>query len=246
MRAAGHCRLSRSLSRWRLSVVHVLRHAALQKLRQSAMTHQQSLATLRKSMPRASQRGTAPLAQLARTARLLWLCRALGRWRLLAMAIVEHERPPSAAEGVTIARVRVKRAGAQEIALMELRSECAALRAAATERERALALAQKQLAHETDRRRVVESGGKHAQEMLSRMQMEQGRARARDGALSAAQEGEREWRDEAARAVRERGILGRESGARSELQPPPHGAAAATVHRRPDMPHPLRFAGTRA
>ena len=46
--------------------------------------------------------------------------------------------------------------------------------------------------------------------ILAWVQVEQGRSRARDGALAAAQEGEQEWREEAARAVRERHILVRE------------------------------------
>ena len=155
LRGTSYIMLVRAVCRWRVSVVQSLRHQALQRLRQASVTQQHSLAALRKSIPRLAQRGTAPLAQLARTSRLLWLCRAIGRWRASAATLaVEYGRPLQSAgtvDGTNATRARTKRAGAQEIALMDLRTECTTLRVAAAERERQLALAQKQLAHEVDR-----------------------------------------------------------------------------------------------
>ena len=63
-----------AVCRWRVAVVQILRHQSLQKLRHSSLQQQQTLATLRKSIPRGAQRGAHPLAQLARMKRLLWLC----------------------------------------------------------------------------------------------------------------------------------------------------------------------------
>ena len=57
-------------------------------------------------------------------------------------------------------------------------------------------LVQKQLAAAVNRRRVVESDGKQAQELLSKMQVQEGRVRAAKDGLAAAQEAEAEWRGE--------------------------------------------------
>lgn len=153
------------------------------------------------------------MAQLARTKRLMWLCMALGNWKLFATALSLGNRSPSIlppAVNNGAARARLKRAGAHEAAFVELRAECTALRAKTDACERQLALVQKQLAAAVDRRRVVESDGKHAHELLSRMHVEQGRARAARDGLATAQEAEAEWRREASRAVRERQMLARE------------------------------------
>ena len=221
-----------ALSRWRVAIAQMLQHQALLKLRHVSLTQQQTLATLRKGPP-----GGAPhvgpaaaverrkvfesddqpqkrllLKRILLLKRLLSLSNFLSHWKLFVVADTGRHSGQTWAvtHAVGAAQVRLKRAGAQEAALAGLRAECAALRERERERERQLALAQKQLAAAVDRRRVVESDGKQAQELLSRWQVEQGRARAAREGLAAAQEGEIEWRGEAARAVRERHMLARE------------------------------------
>lgn len=184
----------------------LLRSQALNKLRSTAQAQQQMLTSLRRSAPCTLNQ---PLSRFFRMRRVSALCSAVCQWRLVAGALNEWAAG-AASSAISSSKTRLKRAGAQESALLELRAECEALRAHATERERQLALVQKQLATAVSRRRVVESDGKQAQELLSRVQAEQGRALAMREGLLAAQEGEAEWRFEAARAVRERHVLVRE------------------------------------
>ncbi|KAL1514675.1 hypothetical protein AB1Y20_003763 [Prymnesium parvum] len=214
LRGRAYSKLIVALYRWRVGIGLLLRHQALHKLRQASQTHQQMITNLRKTAPRGSQRALQPLAHFSRISRALGLSCAIGQWKLFcaanATSAVLMTSSALSGNGTFTARARVKKASAQELALAEMRSECDSLRAEAVERERQLALVQKQLAAAVDRRRVVESDGRHAQELLARMQSEQGRVRAvRDG-LVAAQEAEAEWRLEAARAFRERLIVVRE------------------------------------
>ena len=233
LRGAWYQTLVAALSRWRVAIAQTLQHQALQKLRQVSLTQQQTLAALRKGPPAGASHGGPAAAGVERRRvfesddqpqkrlmlkrllllkRLVCLSGSLSQWRLSVVADAGRHSGQTWAvtHAVGAAQVRLKRAGAQEAALAALRAECAALRERERERERQLALAQKQLAVAVDRRRVVESDGKQAQELLSRMQVEQGRARAAREGLAAAKEGEIEWRGEAARAVRERQMLARE------------------------------------
>ena len=109
-----HALLVWSISQWRLSLSHVLRHQALTRLQAQSQAQQQSLAALRRSLPsaapprpghptggggtatpaqqQAAQQGSsllrdALLARLVKNSKQLCLCSALGRWRFAAFAI---------------------------------------------------------------------------------------------------------------------------------------------------------------
>ena len=77
----------------------------------------------------------------------------------------------------------LKRATAQEAALASLKTRLAKAEGEAAEQSRMLALTQKQLATQTERRRVAEMGGKSAQRQLATVQIDQGRTVAREAAL---------------------------------------------------------------
>ena len=63
----------------------------------------------------------------------------------------------------------LRRAGVQAVALAEVRVERDALEASLRERDKALALAQRQLTQEAERRRAVEVGKQHAAGELERL-----------------------------------------------------------------------------
>jgi hypothetical protein len=230
-----HLWLARVLAAWRLSLSHILRHQALLRLQTQSQSQQQQLAALRRSLPsaapprpghpsgaggvltpaqQATQQGSALLrdallARLVRSFQLVSLCSALGRWRLALHGLSAPNGAPRGGGpgGISIVAPRaLKRASAQEAAIASLRDRLQKAEGAASERAKLLALAQRQLAAQTERRKVAEMGGKQNKEALSRMQIETGRERARDAELGGLREAEAEWLDEAARLVAERQV----------------------------------------
>ena len=241
-----HTTLALAMSTWRLSLSHILRHQALTRLQAQSQAQQQSLAALRRSLPstpaprpghptggggtataaqqQVSQQGSsllrdALLARLVRSAKLLCVCSALGRWRLAALAISSDAGAVAASingkghgpGGISSTAPRaLKRASAQEAAIAGLKEKLAGLEAELGEKSRVLALTAKQLATADSRRRVAEQGGKHAQDALAKMQLTAGRQHAKDEELQGYRDAEVEWASEARRLVAERALLSSE------------------------------------
>ena len=122
-----------------------------------------------------------PAATLERCARICMgqvLARYLAAWRKHAVAF-GGVRPAEARPEARYDAARVlRRASAQESAFAEVKAEREALRALLNERDKALALTQRQLAHQIDRRRVADAASRQAQEQSTRLQGEAGKHRA--------------------------------------------------------------------
>ena len=219
--------LTRALATWRLSLSHILRHQSLLRLQSQSQAQQQSLAALRRSLPasaaprpghpsgagsgahltpaqQATHQGSALLrdallSRLHRFVRLFTLCRSLGRWRLvaLAMGVLPLSEVGGGAlrpGGVSATAPRaLKRASAQEAAISSLTEKLRKSEAAAEDKARQLVLTQRQLATAVERRRVAEAGGKSAHDALARLQLERGREAARESEVDELRAAELSW-----------------------------------------------------
>ena len=144
--------LSRALATWRLSLAHVLRHASLLRLQQQSKAQAEQIAALRRTLPpptappppgHSAPGSVGPpqlsallrdalLCRLARHRRLLKLSFALGQWQVAASWLAP--RPEHLASSVSqstsaTAPRALKRASAQEVAVLALREELAAAQA---------------------------------------------------------------------------------------------------------------------
>ena len=249
LRGQRHSTLTQAMSIWRLSLSHILRHQSLMRLQAQSQAQQQSLAALRRSLPasapprpghpssgggtatpaqqQATQQGSsllrdALLARLVRSAKLLCVCSALGRWRHAALAMTTDGSAAASANaagrghgpgGISATAPRaLKRASAQEATIYSLREKLSAAEAELAEKGRLIALTTKQLATADSRRRATQAAGKSAQERLSQVQLDIGRSHARDEELQTLREQEVEWLGEAGRLAAERQLMAAELG----------------------------------
>ena len=174
------------------------------------------------------------LSRYLRACRTHSLSRALRRWMERVAAVLQQRGSSSGATLVSLRATSSRalhRVSAQAAAMAEARQEREALEALLAERERALTLAQRQLAQQAERRRAVEAGGRHAAGELDKLKYEAGQKRATEAALHEAREAEGEWRREALRCIQEVRLLGREmydeeyaSGTARKLVAACHGA----------------------
>ena len=214
--------LTRALGKWSLAACSL---AAKSKLRQAAKAAANELRTLRSSILTAAQPSLRDLSErsearrrthLLALARYLRACRthSLGRavrcWAARALRGAASRGLAAAPRalgdanpGGATSQQALRRAGVQALALAEARAERDAHAAQLAERDRQLALLQRQLTQQAERRRVVEAGGKHAAGELERLRQEAGRAPAREAALREAREAEAGWRGEAVRCMHE-------------------------------------------
>ena len=184
----------------------------------------------------------ALLARLVRATKRLSLGSALARWRLTSMQLLHdalHDASRASSTSATAPRA-LRRASAQESQIATLREQLTAAVADGAEKTRALALAQRQLATATERRRIAESGNRSAQDSLTKLQRVTGASHERDAELLELRNAEEEWRAEAARLIGEQRLVTAELASEERSfarRRPPRCAPSRTV------PDPLRAPG---
>ena len=186
--------LTRALGKWSLAACSL---ASTRKLRQAAKAAANELRTLRSSILTAGQpslrdvserseaRRRTHLLALARYLRACrtnslshavrcWAARALRGAASRGLAAAAPRALGDATSGGATSHQALRRAGVQAMALAEARAERDAHATQLAERDRQLALAQRQLTQQSERRRAVEAGGKHAAGELERLRHEAG------------------------------------------------------------------------
>ena len=186
--------LTRALGKWSIAACSL---ASTRKLRQAAKAAANELRTLRSSILTAAQpslrdvserseaRRRTHLLALARYLRACrtnslshavrcWAARALRGAASRGLAAAAPRALGDATSGGATSQQALRRAGVQVMALAEARAERDAHATQLAERDRQLALAQRQLTQQSERRRAVEAGGKHAAGELERLRHEAG------------------------------------------------------------------------